>query len=142
MADPHPDRPAGRRPRLPVDGAAEILLRHITTVARLRLHLAKTYPETEWECERAIRKQWGATRVRRVDGALWWPGEEATGVEVELHVKKLPRYQGIVHDLDPAWNEVWWFAPAKLVPLLAERLTEAGGGEIHQVYPIPEGVTS
>ncbi|HVG65390.1 MAG TPA: hypothetical protein VND02_04880 [Actinomycetota bacterium] len=120
---------------------AESLLRHVATVARLRLHLAGAYPDGEWESERSIRRQWGDTRVRRVDGALWWPNEDATGVEVERHLKKLPRYQGIVHDLDPNWNAgVWWFTPLELVPLLAARLREAGGGDFHQVYPLPEGV--
>jgi hypothetical protein len=121
---------------------APILLRHVATVARLRLHLAAAYPEAEWESERSIREQWGASRVRRVDGALWWPGEDATGIEVELHVKKLPRYQGIVRDLDPAWNQgVWWFAPPEHVATLAGRLREAGGGDFHQVYALPEEAT-
>lgn len=122
---------------------AEGFLKHVATVARLRLHLAAAYPDGEWESERSIRRQWGDTRVRRVDGALWWPNEDATGVEVELHLKKLPRYQGIVHDLDPNWNAgVWWFTKPELVPLLAARLREAGGGDVHQVYQLPEGVTS
>lgn len=120
---------------------AEGFLRHVATVARLRLHLAGAEPTAEWESERAIREQWGGTRVRRADGALWWPGEDATGVEVELHVKKPHRYAGIVHDLDPNWNAgVWWFTPAEHVALLSARLAEAGGGEVHQVYELPEGV--
>ena len=49
---------------------AESLLRHVATVARLRLHLAAAEPTAEWESERSIRRQWGDTRVRRVDGAL------------------------------------------------------------------------
>jgi hypothetical protein len=122
---------------------AEWLLKHVATVARLRLHLAAAHPEAEWESERAIREQWGDSRVRRVDGALWWPNEDATGVEVELHVKKPARYAGIVHDLDPNWNAgVWWFTRPELVALLAARLREAGGGDFHQVYELPEGVTS
>ena len=122
---------------------APILLEHIETVARLRLHLAHAQPDAEWESERSIRRQWGGSRVRRVDGALWWPNEDATGIEVELHVKKLPRYQGIVHDLDPSWNAgVWWFTRPEHVATLARRLAEAGGGDFHQVYPLPEGVTS
>jgi hypothetical protein len=67
---------------------------------------------------------------------LWWPNEDATGVEVELHVKKPARYAGIVHDLDPNWNAgVWWFCRPEDVALLTRRLAEAGGGEVHQVYP-------
>jgi hypothetical protein len=124
----------------PAQVPAEAILKHVAAVARLRLHLAAAEPTAEWESERSIREQWGASRVRRVDGALWWPNEDATGVEVELHVKKSARYQGIVHDLDPSWSAVWWFTRPELAPLLAKRLREAGGGDVHQVYPLPEGV--
>jgi hypothetical protein len=76
-----------------------------------------------------------------VDGALWWPNEDATGIEVELHIKKPNRYAGIVHDVDPHWNAgVWWFTRPELVALLTARLAEAGGGDFHTVYPLPEGV--
>ena len=58
-----------------------------------------------------------------------------------MHIKKPARYAGIVHDLDPNWNAgVWWFARPELVPLLAARLREAGDGDVHQVYALPEGV--
>jgi hypothetical protein len=125
----------------PAQVPAEGILKHVSTVARLRLHLAAAEPAAEWECERSIREQWGASRVRRVDGALWWPNEDATGLEVELHIKKPARYAGIVHDLDPNWNAgVWWFTHPELVPLLTKRLREAGGGDVHQVYPLPEEV--
>jgi hypothetical protein len=120
---------------------APILLDHIAAVARLRLHLAAAYPESAWESERAIREHWQGTRVRRADGALVWPDGGATGIEVELHIKKLPRYVGIVHDLDPGWDQgCWWFTPAQHVATLAGRLREAAGGDFHQVYPLPEGV--
>lgn len=125
----------------PAQVPAEGILKHVATVARLRLHLAATEPAAEWESERAIREQWGASRVRRVDGALWWPGEDAAGVEVELHLKKPARYAGIVHDLDPSWNAgVWWFTRPAHMATLAKYLREAGGGDFHQVYELPEGV--
>ena len=126
----------------PAQVPAEWALKHLATVARLRLHLAAVEPTAAWECERSIREQWGGTRVRRADGALLWPDGGATGVEVELHVKKLPRYQGIIHDLDPGWDQgVWWFCPAQHVATLAAKLREAaGGGDVHQVYALPEGV--
>jgi hypothetical protein len=71
----------------PAQVPAEGFLKHVATVARLRLHLAAAEPVAEWESERAIREQWGASRVRRVDGACGgdfhqvyplpegWPGE-------------------------------------------------------------------
>ena len=126
----------------PAQVPAEWALKHLATVARLRLHLAAAEPSAAWECERAIREHWGGTRVRRADGALLWPDGGATGVEVELNIKKLPRYQGIIHDLDPGWDQgVWWFTPAQHVATLAAKLREAaGGGDFHQVYPLPEGV--
>jgi hypothetical protein len=73
------------------------------------------------------------------DGALWWPEGEATGIECELHVKKLDRYQAVVADVDPRWSEVWWFTPPGQMAGLAAKLTEAGGGERHQVDELPEG---
>jgi hypothetical protein len=35
---------------------------------------------------------------------------------------------------------VWWFTPGAQVQLLTARLRDAGGGDVHQVYPLPEGV--
>ena len=121
---------------------APILLRHIAVVGRLRLHLAAAYPEAAWESERAIRDHWQGTRVRRADGALLWPDGTATGIECELFVKKAARYQGILHDLDPAWDAgCWWFTPPEHVTTLAARVREAGGGDdYHQVIGLPEEV--
>jgi hypothetical protein len=34
---------------------------------------------------------------------------------------------------------VWWFIPIGRVPLLTQRLREVGGGDVHQVYQLPEG---
>jgi hypothetical protein len=110
-------------------------------VGPLRLHLAKAYPEATWESERAIRQRCGGMPVRRADGGLEWLDGTAVGVELERYVKKLPRYVGVVRNTDPAWTAgCWWFTPANLVPLLTARLAEAGGGDHHQVYELPEGV--
>jgi hypothetical protein len=120
---------------------AEILLQHIAAVGRLRLHLATAYPEATWESERAIRLRCGGVPLRRADGGLWWPDGAAVGVELERYVKKPPRYAGVVRNTDEAWSAgVWWFTPPELVALLTRRLQEAGGGDFHQVYELPEGV--
>jgi hypothetical protein len=120
---------------------AEILHHHIAMVGRLRLHLAMAYPEATWESERAIRQRCGGLPVRRADGGLWWLDGTAVGVELERYVKKPPRYAGVVRNTDDVWSGgCWWFTPPELVPLLTARLAEAGGGEVHQVYELPEGV--
>jgi len=63
------------------------------------------------------------------------------GVELERYVKRPSRYQAAVLDVDPAWTAgVWWFTPAERVPLLTQRLREAGGGDHHQIYALPEEV--
>jgi hypothetical protein len=120
-------------------------LKHTAMVARLRLYLERAYPTASWESDRAIRARWHGkgARVRLADGGLHWSDDaSATGVELERYVKKPSRYRGAVMDTDPAWNAgVWWFTPAGQVDLLAQRLRDAGGGEVHQVYPLPEEVT-
>jgi len=83
---------------------------HVATVARLRLALAAQYPEATWTSERAIRSRWAGSgaRVRFADGQLDFEAV-CVGVELELH-RKLPRdYEGIAADVDPAFDECWWF---------------------------------
>lgn len=123
--------------------AHEWSLNHVILCARLRLHLERTYPDAWWESDRAIRarRHGSGARVRLADGGLEWPDGTAVGVELERYVKRPSRYQGAVMDVDPAWTEgVWWFCPFERVPLLTQRLRDAGGGDVHQVYPLPEGV--
>jgi hypothetical protein len=118
-------------------------LDHLEAVARLRLELERTYPDATWESERAIRSRWAGSgaRVRLADGGLRWSDGTATGIEVELHVKRLDRYQSAVADCDPTWRAgVWWFTPAAHVGLLEVKLHDAGASNQHQVYPTPEGV--
>jgi hypothetical protein len=118
-------------------------LNHLILCARLRLHLAGAYPDARWESDRAIRSRWHGTgaRTRLADGGLHWPDGAAVGIELERYVKKPSRYQGAVLDQDPAWTDgVWWFAPAAQQALLTARLRDAGGGDRHQVYPLPPEV--
>jgi hypothetical protein len=127
-------------------------LEHHATVIGLRLSLERDYPDAVWISERAIRRRLRqeGSRGRRADGALRWSDGTATAIEVELSVKakRQPgvlsgpdRYGDIVRQVDPTWNAgVWWFTPARHVDRLAKRLAEVGGGEVHQVYPLPEGV--
>ena len=85
----------------------------------------------------------GHARVRLADGGLYFPDGDAVGVELELHVKRLDRYQAAVADVDPAWSSgVWWFTPRAQVALLQQRLQDAGAGAHHEVVTAPEGVAS
>jgi hypothetical protein len=127
-------------------------LEHHATVIGVRLFLERRYPDAVWVSERAIRRRWRADggQGRRADGAVRWPDGTQTGVEVELSVKArrqpgvlsgVDRYADIVRQCDPAWTAgVWWFTPLQHVKRLTERLAAAGGGDRHQVYPLPEGV--
>jgi hypothetical protein len=89
-------------------------LEHVAAVGRLRLKLEAQYPEATWTSERAIRSRWAGSgaRVRYADGQLDFPGTTCVGVEVELHRKKHAEYEGIGQDIDPAFDQVWWFVPA------------------------------
>jgi len=117
-------------------------LEHVAAAARLRLALEDRYPDAVWISERETRRRWHGTgaRVRKCDGGLRWPDGTATGVEVELHVKGLHLYEGIVADRDPEWAAIWWFTPAVHVDLLTRRL-EAAGAYGHSVHVLP-GVAS
>jgi hypothetical protein len=88
-------------------------LEHVEGVARLRLRLQRLHPEATWTSERAIRSRWANTgaRVRYADGQLDWPDGLCVGVELELHRKKRHEYEGIVRDVDPAFDQVWWCCP-------------------------------
>jgi hypothetical protein len=64
-----------------------------------------------------------------------------SGVENELHVKRLDRYQAAVADPDPARVGRSLVVHAKAqVHLLQQRLQTAGAGAHHQVVTAPEGV--
>ena len=127
-------------------------LQHHATVIRLRRRLEAKYPNARWESERAIRRRLreSQSKARRADGGLWWPDGTATAIEVELYVKakRQPgvlsggdRYADIVRQQDAAWNaSVNWFTPAAYVDRLAKRLEEAGGGTVHKIIALPEGV--
>jgi hypothetical protein len=82
---------------------------HLAAVARLRLEVEAAYPDGRWTSERAVRADWHGTgaRVRIPDGILDLPGCRV-GLEVELHRKGQHRYPGILADVDPSLDRVWW----------------------------------
>jgi hypothetical protein len=126
------------------DGEEGWGLEHVHAVTRVRLHLQPDPGDGRWISERAIFRKWERTgaRVRRADGALTLSDGRVAGVEVELHRKKADRYDGIVRDVDPDFDEVWWFTPAADVGWLSavlEQLPQALR-PVHRVRALPEGV--
>jgi hypothetical protein len=101
-------------------------LEHVEGVARLRLALTGRYPDAVWTSERAIRSRWAnsGARVRFADGQLNLADGRCIGIELELHRKKRHEYEGIGRDVDPDFDEVWWFCPAQDVDWLADVLEE------------------
>jgi hypothetical protein len=97
-------------------------LAHVAAVGRLRLKLEAQYPEATWTSERAIRSRWAGSgaRVRYADGQLDFPDSTCVGVELELHRKHARDYDGIAADVDPAFDQVWWFVPSYAVAHAAE----------------------
>jgi len=83
---------------------------HVATVGRLRLALQAQYPEAVWTSERAIRSRWAGSgaRVRFADGQLAFE-VTTVGIELELTRKQPHTYEGIAADIDPAFDQVWWF---------------------------------
>jgi len=85
-------------------------LEHVATVGRLRLALQAQYPEAVWTSERATRSRWAGSgaRVRYADGQLNFEAV-CVGLELELSRKHPADYAGIAADVDPAFDQVWWF---------------------------------
>ena len=83
---------------------------HVAAVARLRLALQGQFPEAAWTSERAIRSRWAGSgaRVRYADGQLNFEAV-CVGLELELSRKHPADYEGIARDVDPAFDQVWWF---------------------------------
>lgn len=126
------------------DGEEGWGLAHVHAVTAVRLDLQADLLDGRWTSERAIRRKWEGTgaRVRRADGALQLDDGRVAGVEVELHRKKADRYDGILRDVDPDFDEVWWFTPAGDVGWLSGVLDELPQPPrpIHRVRALPEGV--
>jgi hypothetical protein len=117
-------------------------LEHVHAITRVRLHLQPDPADGRWISERAIRRKWEGTgaRVRRADGALQLSDGRVAGIEVELHRKKADRYDGIVRDVDPDFDEVWWFTLASDVGWLTDVLGQLPTQlrPVHRVRALPE----
>jgi hypothetical protein len=119
-------------------------LAHVHAVTMMRLHLQADPGDGRWTSERAIFRKWEGTgaAVRRADGALRLDDGRVAGVEVELHRKTRARYDGLVREVDPSFDEVWWFTPPGDVGWLTATLDALPHGPrpLHRVQELPEGV--
>jgi hypothetical protein len=101
-------------------------LEHVEGVGRLRLHLGRLYPDAAWTSERQIRSRWAGSgaRVRYADGQLDLADGRCVGVELEVHRKKRFEYEGIGQDVDPQFDDIWWFCRPQDAGWLADVLEE------------------
>ncbi len=98
---------------------------HIEAVTTVRLLLEHELQLGEWECERSIAHRLAHSRGDRShlpDGILTSENDKVA-IEVELTLKSRARLQTIVDVLSQSYEQVWYFAPERLLPTL----TEIGG---------------
>jgi hypothetical protein len=101
------------------------LVRHIEAVTNVRLLLEQQLRLGRWECERALAKK-ARSRSRYRDHLpdAILHGDTATAIEVELTLKSRKRVEQIILDLGIAYEQVWYFAPPRLLPHLREHAAE------------------
>jgi len=113
------------------------LVRHIEAVTNVRLLLEHQLKLGLWQCERSLAKKAGAEsrfRDHLVDGVLLTP--ERTAIEVELTRKSHKRLEQIVLDVGIAYDQVWYFAMPRLLPVLRELADAAPYSNVHiRRYP-------
>ena len=101
------------------------LVRHLEAVTNVRLLLERQLRLGRWECERALAKKArsrSSYRDHLPDAILH--GDAKTAIEVELTLKSRKRVDQIILDLGIAYDQVWYFAPPRLLPRLRERAAE------------------
>jgi hypothetical protein len=113
---------------------------HIEAVTDVRLLLEAELHLGEWECERAVAQrlaQPGGRREHLPDGVLHNDGGRIA-VEVELTLKSRTRLAAIVEELSVAYERVWYFVPARLVPALTVVAAAApyGNVSVHHHPPL------
>jgi hypothetical protein len=115
-------------------------------VTDVRLLLDRELRLGEWECERAVAQRFakdGGRRGHLPDGVLHRDGER-TAIEVELSLKSRARLGAIVDELSQDYEQVWYFAPQRLRPALAELAAAApyGNVSVHRYPPLAAEVAS
>jgi len=97
------------------------LATHIEAVTNVRLLLERELRLGGWECERALMQEIHSrseTRPHLPDAVLVTP--RRTAIEVELTLKSRARLDAIVRELGERYEQVWYFASPRLVPMLQE----------------------
>jgi hypothetical protein len=113
------------------------LAAHTAAVADVRLLLERELALGNWECERALARETWARRERPhlPDAVLETPGGRIA-IEVELTTKGAARLDLILTELADRYPEVWYFAPARVVPTL-ERAAAATPWRRIRIHPFP-----
>jgi hypothetical protein len=119
---------------------------HIAAVTNVRLLLEHELRLGEWECERTVAQQLAKTGDRRghlPDGLLHIEGERIA-IEVELTLKSRARFGAIVDELSQDYDQVWYFAPERLVSALSELAAAApyGNVSVHRYPPLAAEVAA
>jgi len=111
---------------------------HIEAVTGIRLLLERELDSGEWQSERMLAKTCGPRSELRVHlpDALLVRGQERVAIEVELSLKSRARLDELVRDLGERYEQVWYFAAARLVPTLTEVASLARWQNV-QVYHHP-----
>jgi len=97
------------------------LATHIEAVTNVRLLLERELHFGSWECERVIAQSFHAgheARTHLPDGLLVCP--QRIAIEVELNLKSRARLDEIIRDLGESYDQVWYFAAPRLLPILDE----------------------
>jgi DNA-binding CsgD family transcriptional regulator len=113
------------------------LIRHTEAVTNVRLLLEHQLQLGQWRCERSIAKKARAEsrfRDHLADAVLLTP--EKTAIEVELTLKSRRRLEQIMLDVGIAYDQVWYFAAPRLLPVLHELAAAAPYSNI-VVYRYP-----
>jgi hypothetical protein len=115
------------------------LVHHIEAVTNVRLLVEHQLRLGQWRCERSLAKGFASRsewRAHLPDGVLLTP--ERTAVEVELTRKSRKRLEQIVLDVGIAYDQVWYFAPPRLLPVLRELAAAAPYSNV-TVHRYPPG---
>jgi hypothetical protein len=98
-----------------------------------------------WECERALaKKARSRSRYRNHLPDAILRGEATTAIEVELTLKSRRRVEQIILDLGIAYEQIWYFAPPRLLPHLRERAAEMPHANltVHRYPPLATEVAA
>lgn len=95
---------------------------HIEAVTNVRLLLEHELRLGEWECERSIAQRLAQEHGRRshLPDSILTSNNDKVAIEVELTLKSRVRLQAIIDELSLAYDQVWYFAPERLLPTLTE----------------------